>query len=290
MIDLGRRRLDELFTRYQFHPEVRDLFVEGPRDLGFFRWFFSHSGHSKVRVYEIESVDVPANVLETHGFGHGGNRGRLIALAATAEASLAPSCEALRCLIDRDFHDFGEALPELRYLILTDDACLECLALTESNLSKLFSVYLGKNLTRELFDSILDVLQQIFSARWAKLRENRSAPWFDGFTRHCTLSRGRVTLDFGTYLERVVQVSGEAVDMPKLKRRLSRFPQPADRRRVAAINGHDAVDLLGWLAQRMNVDRQFTQSTVVQRALLTSVEFEDVKASELGEDLITWAG
>jgi hypothetical protein len=52
MPDPYRRTLAELTTRYEFEPDLRDLYVEGATDRHFLVWFFLTSGASRVAVYE----------------------------------------------------------------------------------------------------------------------------------------------------------------------------------------------------------------------------------------------
>ena len=64
MDEQERRNIDELITRYEYEPEIRDIYVEGPSDKAFITWFLSESGAVKVDVYEIEVVDIPPEILD----------------------------------------------------------------------------------------------------------------------------------------------------------------------------------------------------------------------------------
>jgi hypothetical protein len=78
MADPYRRSISELITRYTFEPTLRDLYVEGERDRFMLGWMFQGVHCPNVRVYGIETVDVPVALMTRLNVG--GNKGRIVAL------------------------------------------------------------------------------------------------------------------------------------------------------------------------------------------------------------------
>src|SRR5271166_1542994 len=146
MDDQNRRPIGELVARYRFHPELRDLFVEGDRDVSLFRWFLSNLPGKKAVVYHINTIGITRGASQAVGISTEGNKGRVLTLAMTLDKELPLECRSVYCCVDKDFHEFGFALPECRYLVYTGYACMECYALNPNPLSKLFEIYLGKSL------------------------------------------------------------------------------------------------------------------------------------------------
>jgi hypothetical protein len=180
--DTERRTVDELITRYTYHPELRDLFVEGDRDVRMFRWFLSLLPKNRAAIYQVNTIDLPPQAVIDTGGTEEGNRGRAIALGLLLEKTLAEECEAVLCCVDKDFHDFGFALPSCRYLVYTDVACIECYAFQANPLAKLFQIYLNKSLSHREIDAMKKVLSYVFIVRLIKRKLAPTAHWFEDFT------------------------------------------------------------------------------------------------------------
>ncbi len=62
-MDNERRTLEELVTRYQLEPELRDIYVEGKTDKILLEWFLEQKGVENFAVYEIDTVEIPTQKL-----------------------------------------------------------------------------------------------------------------------------------------------------------------------------------------------------------------------------------
>jgi Protein of unknown function (DUF4435) len=285
MVDQDRRSVEELVTRYRFQPEMRDLFVEGPRDVSVFRWFFSRLPGCKAVVYDINTVEVTAATCESVGIVGGGNRGRIISLAKFLDQQLLPQCRSVLCCIDRDFDDLENEDHRNRYLVYTDFSCLECYALSTKSLSKVFDIYLGIPITRGEIASIMEVLSYIFSVRLAKRRLAPDSARFGKFTACCSLNNGRIYLDEKAYLARVMNVAAGSLRADSFDAGIKelREKSPSDRR--FAVHGHDAVHLLSWLARQNGAPRDVSEESPMHRTMLASLEIEDLRDEGLFNEL-----
>ena len=63
LIKRRTRKIEELVNRYKRHPDFKDLFVEGEKDVKFFRLIFNYL-QLKINVYKISTVHVPQNVSD----------------------------------------------------------------------------------------------------------------------------------------------------------------------------------------------------------------------------------
>jgi hypothetical protein len=104
MKDEKRRRLDELFVRYELEPSLCDLYVEGLTDKSIIEWFLDKSGLGKEKftVYEIDTVDIPTEELFKIGLNDA-NRSRVIFLALQLQQYLKNCLPNVVCIADKDF-------------------------------------------------------------------------------------------------------------------------------------------------------------------------------------------
>ena len=287
MTEPYRRSIRELVTRYEFEPELRDLYVEGARDWFVLDWFFRSTQCANAVVYSIETVDVPPDLLAQLGVF--GNRGRVIELCGQLAVSLPPEARNVLGLIDRDDGDLLQVASPSRYLLATDFSCLECYALSERTLSKFCRLYLGKVVEADRISEILDILVEQFLLRVAKNAVAKSAPWIDEFTRFCALDDGKVTFDHATFVERLSHRSAGLLNRDALETKFLELRQkrPEDVRQV--INGHHLVQMLSWFGHQIGVPAAAYNQIPLQRALLASVELEEWKSMPLFQNLERWA-
>src|SRR5688500_9437013 len=95
-----RRELHELAARYENEPTLRDVYVEGEFDSTVVSWFFQEHGCDEVVVYEIDTVDVPVDVLKKCALDEG-QKGRVIATCKELEAAGCPT-QSVAGIVDRD--------------------------------------------------------------------------------------------------------------------------------------------------------------------------------------------
>jgi hypothetical protein len=283
-----RRLVSELVTRYQLHPEMRDLYVEGESDKRFFCWFVLKLPLKSVAVYDIQSVEMTAQQVTALSVSEGGNKGRVVALAMILEKTLPPECDSVRCLVDKDFHEFGFPLPNCRYLIYTDFACMECYMLAENPLSKLCAVYLGRTFSPTEIESMMNVLKYVFFVRLSKQRLASTASWYDGFTTCCSAENGSLRLDETKYLAKVLNAAAGALKNADIEADLRRLQQIPLSDHLHAIHGHDAVNLIAWLATQKGVGKDIANTTPLQRAMFGCLEVTDLVRMPLFKGLLEW--
>lgn len=289
MVDLTRRLISELVTRYVFHPELRDFYVEGERDKAVFQWFFSKVPGSTAVVYQVDNVELTAETVASVGVVGHGNKGRLVALARILEEQLPLHHKNILCCADKDFHDFGITFPSSRYLVYTDFSCLECYALDSSTIIKLFQFYFCKQITQQEIESMLDILCHVFLTRLIKQRLAPAAKWFDEFTKCCSLASGSVQLDIVKYRGRVLNAAAGALPGDDLDKHLARSLSLPIQDKRYAMQGHDIIQMISWFARMKGVAKEIASDRVVQRVLLTMIELDDVRDKPLFVDAADWS-
>lgn len=282
-----RRSLDELLFRYQNNLEFRDVYVEGPRDMHFFSWFFSHFPDLPVVVYDIDTVDVSPTALMQFGASSSGNRGRVIALARFIEENSLECRMALRCIVDRDFD--SDVSDDRACLIYTDYACLECYAASESQIRKLFALYFVKDISPQTLHSMFAILNIVFLTRKTKSDLAPDGQWFQKFWEFCAFEADVLTLNLKPYTLRVCTAAGMhgRVNDFEVKMSQLRLVEITDPR--LAIQGHDLICLLSWLARKKNVPLAICSDKNLQSALFTAVDITTLRSEPLFKKLVDWA-
>ena len=243
---LPRRTVDELATRYELEPELRDLFVEGPRDTSIYRWFLQTSGYTKVSIFEIETVEVPPATLSNYGL-RGGNRDRLIVLALALDNSLDGTLPFVRCIADSDFNFVFESQRSAKHLLYTDYTSVDMYSYDEMLIEKVLC--LGFNCSNEcpstFLSSITPILLELFIVRAANERLN----WcmrLPKFIKCCSIRGSWIEFDRDEFVTRCLNSNSRLRDRAEFEevcRRLQTVHLDDPR---MGIHGDDYIELFGW--------------------------------------------
>jgi hypothetical protein len=283
-----RHTIEELLTRYELEPELRDVFVEGESDRRLLDWFFERAGLTAARTYTINLVRIPSAVLEELTDGNGGNRGRVIALALIFGRELANDCTSPFCLIDKDFGDVDCSSHETRYLHTTDFATVEGYAIGKTKFDKLFQLYFGRERNLDHIDRILDILTQVFAIRHAKIRLGPKVPLID-FVRCYSFVNDNVSFDRDDYIVRLIGSAHGEFDKDQLDATIQELVPTENFDIRDRVNGHDLVSALSWYAREIGIDHLIANEKPVGRAIALEIEFDDLRSYRLFQDLVKWA-
>lgn len=246
MATLPRREIDELVTKYELHPELIDIYVEGDFDRDFVNQFLSAiDTTATASVYSIDAVHVPVELVADLGLGPGSNKNRVIALSATLERELGAACGGVICLVDADLDRVCERIASYPHLRYTDYTCMEMYALSEQSVNKFitFACNLSEQHTKDFLEVAVAILPVQFAARVtsAMLDLGVTVPAAStGFA----VKRDFTSFDPNKYFERFVQ-AGHLFDRREEVRVLFddvRSKLDKDLRHKA--HGHDFVALL----------------------------------------------
>src|ERR1700757_3030824 len=94
-----KRQIADLISLYTLEPRIRDVFVEGPTDQRILSWFFSETKQDLGGVHEVDSVNVPADVVRNYGMDTSSKGCRQIALANELERGLGRANTSASVLI-----------------------------------------------------------------------------------------------------------------------------------------------------------------------------------------------
>ncbi len=268
-----RRKIAELVTWYSLEPHLFDVYVEGSTDASIIRWFLSSLGCSSFKVYEIDGIDVPAELVSNAHPGEAGHRGRVITLASELARSLGDSLSYVHCIADSDADFVLQMRFDSPYLAYTDYADVEMYLYRDEVIEKFLRLCL-RNQTVEselLLDQFAVVLKESFLIRTAIRILGLGVPSLS-IDRCCATRGARIAFDSEEYLRRRLNVRGESEQVvavlstvEELRPRLL-----GDRRRY--LNGHDFLELLSWYVRQVLRQSGPYQPLQLVRVLSTCLE------------------
>jgi hypothetical protein len=251
--DIPRQSIDEIVAKYELHPTLFDIYVEGAFDRDFIFEFLDSTGRrGDVSVYAIDDIEVPAEQVSAFGLSHGSNRNRVLTLAKLLEARLPAMNGNVICLVDADLDRLFGQLRSWAYLAHTDYTCMEMYSLNDSSLKRFlrFTCNLGESTASEFLAIASAVLPVQFCVRGAveALGLNVSIP---AFSSGLTKKKDPSTFSGGKYIEHFLRTNALVDRAEEINTLLAdlRSRLTDDIRHHA--HGHDFVELLfefSWLS------------------------------------------
>lgn len=245
-----RRQIPELVAMYELEPEIRDVYVEGTFDRALVEWLLYEAEAKKVVVREIDSIDIPPDLIEGYGFAKN-SRGRVMTLARELESDLEEESRSATCLIDTDFDLVLGNSHGLRLLLSTDYCSMELYFFDVRTLAKFLTLVVQRFPKRAdtVLSEIREALKDLFAIRLALHLLNWTIPMIS-FERCCRLTATGVELDKAEYISRLLNAGNRHAERSEFSRRFEEC-----RRRLTGdprnhIHGHDFLSILAWYVRQ----------------------------------------
>lgn len=271
-----RKEINELVALYSLELGLKDVYVEGTRDKNMIDWFLMEQNISGIKVYQVDAIDVPEEVLDRHGLEPGSNRSRLIALSEELAAHL-PSDRKILCIVDRDYEDYLSSGHTNSYLEFTDYSSVDLYLWRKRTMQKFISLVLGSFplSADQVMGDLIGVLEEVFLTRLTNEALGWGMKWipfvkyvqFDGhvifaadlFTKAYILKNGR---------------SDQRTEFDRKRKELQASSQEDPRHR---IRGHDLIDLLYYVTKKLKSSRRFGDVETFQGAYTGCLETQDIR-------------
>ncbi len=284
---IPRWAVDELFTKYELHPSLFDIYVEGEFDQDFLDQFMATlAQEASISVLSIDAIEIPSEKLTEFGLTLGSNKSRVIALAMLLEEKFGKRPSNITCLIDADMDRVLDSITSLHYVDYTDFTCMEMYALNIATLKRFitFTCNLKDVHVDKVFQLATLVLPCQFLARAVSLSLGLGTP-VPHFTSGLKSKKDLHSFDEAKYLKVFV----DNAKCPERKTELSdqllslRAILPKDLRHKA--NGHDFISLLfEYLWRNDALKLKSKDGDVVSfggRILATALQFENLSNENL---------
>lgn len=253
------RTLHELITRYEFEPDMRDIYVEGSDDKTIIEGILAEHGVVGVAVFEISSVQVPTESGEDTG-----SRTKVVKLAGELAQAFRGKSLRVACVIDADFDHVTGAGESNAVLVKTDYANMEMYFFTSDVIEKLNRQILRESkLTDHMVDRFMwPMLRSLFIIRCVNIEPEWHLQPLD-FRKLVSFERGRFGFDRDAYLERYLSRNSCLGRREEFLRQVDavEFPSGLDRR--CSIHGHDFLSLIRLMLNKLRGKSVFGSEEVV---------------------------
>lgn len=263
MTELARRTINELLARYELEPELNDIFVEGKFDQEVFSNYFRGSKQLNRMVYEIDSVEVPAEFLLKHGLTEG-NKQRVIALSR--ELAKLPPESLCHCLVDRDLDHWFGPLESTDRLTWTEFCSIELHFFSDEILHDvLITTAKAKIIDWEKYTkSLIEALRNLYALRLADRELDWSLEWLP-IDKYLSHQNSQIDLDLKNYIARLLQKNGKVKASKQFINSISVWQGKLSGDPRNYIRGHDFVELLAWTVNKFRGLKEFSKSLTIER-------------------------
>ncbi len=275
MTEIPKRTIDELLARYELAPDLHDVYVEGEFDKRILEWFLSRIEANDVKVYEIDTVDIPEDMFVQER-GATGNRGRIIALCNELENKFENNLNVIG-IIDLDFDRVLNRGINVNYVLLTDYSSMEIYLFKINVIQKFFIMVVGRNrnITNRFFQEAIPILQNLYLVRLVKEALMPSMTWID--PSRCFREIGReLQFDWEEYVRRLLNSNGWPVTEDEFIENISHYRGLLPANPIHSIHGHDLNLVIKiWINKVLRISPQLRDREILG-GLTASVELENL--------------
>lgn len=276
MFEDGKKStIDELNTKYKREPSLgKSIYVEGTTDRDLIKWFLKKSSINEVYVYEIGTVNIPKNQVESLGF-EDNNRGRVLTITNLVTYGIIG-------IIDSDF-DFLHKTNYTKkdYLFSTDYSAMEMYLYNQNTFEKIFMLYADKQPKNydEFMHYFGNILNEIFLIRFAKEQLYKSMS-HENFDKQLKLVNNKIEFERDKYL--IKYVKNKLAIAQEFNTFIDRIRPtlPTDIRKF--IHGHDFLELLKFYLDIKHDKKYF------DKLLYSSFEYDILKEEKMFQNLIKY--
>lgn len=262
--------LDDLVTRYDLEPKLRDVFVEGTFDQEVLHACFKASGDERRICYPIDVVDIPSEILRRHALTDG-NKQRVMALAIEFDSAVeGASC---KCLVDSDLDYWVGQKITASYLIRTKFTSLDLYFFSEELLKRLLINSAKAKITdwTAFFDSLIGVLKDLYALRLVDSELDLRLKW-SSWEKCVERNAAIISFDVNDYMKRVLLTNKQAKIRTKFAELFQGWRAKLTTDPRLCIRGHDFIEVVSCVIGKFGGRRVFSTPEWVEGAFLLVAE------------------
>jgi hypothetical protein len=279
------KEIQEIIALYVLEPQLRDVYVEGPYDKNLIEWFLLDQDIDCIKIYTIDTINIPNTLLSVYNLDNNSNRSKIIALSKELSTKL-PSQRNVLCIADRDTQDYFPCDQDNTYLSFTDYCSAELYLWQKKTVQKLICLVLGGfplSADRLMTETII-ILKELFLIRATNIDLKWNMNWIP-FIKYLNLSN-IISFDSDRFIEAYLlknnkwhQKSAFLKKMDKIRNNLQDEPRRCTR-------GHDLINLLFYLIKKQKNKRKFVNPESFLGAFTGCLEAEDIKKETLFKKIV----
>jgi hypothetical protein len=230
--------------------------------------------------YEIDSVEVPAELLIKHGLTEG-NKQRVIALAR--ELSGLPAKCSYRCLVDKDLDHWFGAIEATARLIWTEFSSIELHFFSDEILRDILitTAKCKINSWEKYNDSLIGILSDLYALRLADRELSWSLEW-SPVEKCLSHKNGQIFFDVAVYVERLLIKNNKMGLHNQFETSVATWKKKLFGDHRNYIRGHNFVELLAWSVRSFRGIKEFSSQVAIQRLFVLFASREINLESTIG--------
>lgn len=266
MTETARWTIEELATRYEFEPTLKDIFVEGRFDQEVLSNLLRSQKIRDRKVYEIDNVEVPNHLVIANGLTEG-NKQRVITLAR--ELSKQSEVFALQCLVDKDLDHWFCPLEINTYLTWTEYCSIELYYFSDEILRDLLLTTAKAKIGNweQYKASLITTLRDLYALRLADCDLDWHMEWID-FEKDLSGQDSQIIFDLPSYVARLLSKNRKLKSKSQFSAALTQWQDRLTGDCRNFIRGHDFVELIAWSVKGFKGVKEFSSSDVMQRLFI----------------------
>ncbi len=272
MGEAERRSITELLVRYEYEPELRDIYVEGSEDKAVLEGIFEENGITGISIFEISSVNIPNDTGTENN-----NRTRTIKLSKILSETPETSKAIVACVIDSDFDCFGEKTETNNNLFKTDYANLEMYFFTKDIIVKINRRVLSKNkiINETHYKFIISTLLELYKIRYINSKPKWQLKYL-AFDKLLQFTKGKFKFDCGEYISRYLSKNSRITELSNFVEEVNIVITSEKQDCRCFIHGHDCLVLLGIVLNCLSGKNIFVCQESVFSLLKASSEYKQI--------------
>lgn len=281
-MNIPRRTIKEIQARFQLHPTIQEIYVEGLFDKDIYNWVLKNFKKTNVKVYPISTVEVKNELLEKYGYTSG-ERQRVIVFSKEM-LEFKKYENQIFCIIDADYDHVLKIDYECEILRITDGTSTELLFLNTLFLEKFFEQALGSDSPKDEVIDLVEKLQpiaiKVFLIR--AVIEDLKLGW--SIIDIQNEINKKVIFNFEDYLEKVFNKNAANAETRGIFKEKIRLLEEtiAELAIDKKIHGHDFITAFCKILLNNGTKKQFLREPLeVGRLFFAALEWDFVKDSAL---------
>lgn len=244
-MSIPRRELAELYAKYDLHPNLMEIYVEGEFDYTFLSLFLEEIGAQNSTVVCIDDIEIDNTVTDRFKLNGGSNKNRVLGLAGLLDERYKTRPTNVCCLVDVDLDLILAKQKIFHHAVYTDYNCLEMYLLNRVTIKRF--LVLGCGLDEAACVEFFQLAELILPVQFALRAVNESAKIFKAtleFETGLTKKKKFSTFDASHYCNAYINYYSLGKRRAEIVSEFTSISArlPPDMRNC--INGHDFVHLL----------------------------------------------
>lgn len=258
-----RRTINDLLIRYELEPSLKDIFVEGLFDKEILGQYAKANNHDDVSFYEIDSVDVPSELLKKYHLTEG-NKQRVIALANEL-SNLSKDAKVI-CLVDKDLDHFFEEVKDTVRLRWSMYCSIEGHYLSDHTISDIvLTAGRAKIEDPQIFMRSLEgVLKKLYALRLSDRKLSLNLNWVS-LKKYLKKKGNSIDFDNKSYIRALLNSNAKMKILNAFTAEYDEWILRVNCDIRDCSRGHDYTEMLAWSIEAFGGQKEFSTSVAVER-------------------------